>query len=270
MTVLVASDLDRTLIYSRAAAGLPPAELVCVEERGGTALSFVTRPAAAGFASLSTTAAVIPVTTRSPDQFARVRLPWAAPAHAVVANGGILLVDGIPDERWARRIRRRLAGAAPLTAAHEHLVSACAPSFTRSVRTVVDLFTYAVVRREALPPDLVPGLESWAASRGWRVSLQGRKLYLIPQALRKSEAVAEIAARLGARTILAAGDALLDADLLLSADRGIRPAHGELHERGWTAPTVEQTLASGARAGEEIVAWFARLCAAEAPAQRLL
>jgi hypothetical protein len=188
----------------------------------------------------------------------------------VVANGGILLVDGIPDDRWARQVRRRLAGAAPLAAAHARLLSACAPSFTSSVRIVADLFTYAVVRREALPPDLVVGLDGWAASRGWRLSLQGRKLYLLPQALRKSEAVAEIARRLAARTILAAGDAMLDADLLLAADRAIRPAHGELHERGWTAPTVERTVASGARAGEEIVAWFARLCAGEARAQRPL
>ncbi len=270
MTVLVASDLDRTLIYSRAAAGVPLSELVCVEESDGVPRSFVTRPAAAGYARLVMAAAVVPVTTRSPDQFARVRLPGPAPAHAVVANGGILLVDGVPDDRWARRVRRRLAGAASLATAHAHLVSACAPSFTRSVRTVADLFTYALVHREALPSDLVPGLDSWAASRGWRVSLQGRKLYLVPQALRKSEAVAEIAARLGARTILAAGDALLDADLLVTADRAIRPAHGELHERGWTAPSVERTVASGARAGEEIVAWFARLCAAEMRAQRSL
>jgi hypothetical protein len=157
-----------------------------------------------------------------------------------------------------------------LLAAHERLLGACDPWFTTAVRTVADLFSYAVLRREALPADLVPDLEHWAGSRGWRVSLQGRKLYLVPRALTKSVAVAEVARRLDASVVLAAGDALLDADLLLAADRGIRPAHGELHERGWTAPTVERTASSGARAGEEIVAWFARLCASAVPSEHSL
>ncbi len=66
----------------------------------------------------------------------------------------------------------------------------------------------------------------------------------------------EVADRVGAATVLAAGDSLLDIDLLLAADRGIRPRHGELHEQGWSAPTVTTTVASGIAAGAEIVDWF--------------
>jgi hypothetical protein len=167
-------------------------------------------------------------------------------------------------------VGRRLAGSAPLAAVYERLAGVCHPAFTKSLRTVDDLFAYAVVRREALPPDLAPALQDWATDRGWRVSLQGRKLYLVPAALRKSDAVAEVARRLDAGTLLAAGDALLDADLLLAADRGIRPAHGELHERGWTAPHVATTVSTGARAGAEIVAWFADLCGIQARALQSL
>jgi phosphoserine phosphatase len=83
--------------------------------------------------------------------------------------------------------------------------------------------------------------------------LQGRKLYWVPEQLTKSAAVAEVAARAGATSVLAAGDSLLDVDMLLAADRAVHPAHGELFERGWSAPRVARTAARGALAGEELV-----------------
>ena len=57
---------------------------------------------------------------------------------------------------------------------------------------------------------------------------------------------------------LAAGDSLLDRDLLTYADRGIHPAHGELYGSGWSAPHVERTTAAGVLAGQQIVEWFGR------------
>jgi hypothetical protein len=44
--------------------------------------------------------------------------------------------------------------------------------------------------------------------------------------------------------------------MLAGADEAIRPAHGELHEQGWTAPRIAVTSATGALAGEEIVDWM--------------
>jgi hypothetical protein len=54
--------------------------------------------------------------------------------------------------------------------------------------------------------------------------------------------------------VLAAGDSLLDADMLRAADEAFRPAHGELHDTGWMAPHVTVTDADGVLAGEELVA----------------
>ncbi|MEO9221023.1 MAG: HAD family hydrolase, partial [Mycobacteriaceae bacterium] len=57
--------------------------------------------------------------------------------------------------------------------------------------------------------------------------------------------------------MFAAGDSLLDTDLLRAADAAIRPRHGELHDTGWTVPHLRVTRASGVRAGAEIVRWLA-------------
>jgi len=65
--------------------------------------------------------------------------------------------------------------------------------------------------------------------------------------------VRAVARRTGAALTLAAGDSLLDADLLLAADRGWRPGHGELADENWTAPAISALPERGVLAGERIL-----------------
>lgn len=259
MTTLLATDLDRTMIYSRKARALgrDDRSAVCVEMHEGKPASFMTADAADLLTSLTTGAVVVPATTRVDEQYRRVRLPGPPPKYAITTNGGVVLVDGEPDRGWARRVQRALAGGFPLNSVWDQVGHVCQPEFTLKLRNAADLFCYAVVRPNRLPSGFVGDVAGWAAERGWRISLQGHKLYWVPESLTKSAAVAEIAKRAGCDLVLAAGDSLLDVDLLLAADRGIHPRHGELWEQGWSAPTVVATGSSGITAGEEIVRWFA-------------
>ncbi|MEW1659411.1 HAD family hydrolase [Streptomyces sp. NPDC093707] len=256
---LVASDLDRTLIYSAAALHLagPDAKaprLLCVEVYEGRPLSYLTETAAALLAELADRAAFVPATTRTRAQYRRIHLPGPPPEFAVCANGGHLLVNGVSDEDWQRTVAARLAAdCAPLDEIGAHLARTTDPAWLRSRRTAEDLFAYLVVERPLLPEGWVAELAGWAEERGWTVSLQGRKVYVVPRPLTKSAAVAEVARRTGATGILAAGDSLLDIDLLLAADRGWRPGHGELADTGWGAPHVTALDTRGVAAGEAIV-----------------
>jgi hypothetical protein len=264
---LIASDLDRTLVYSAAAApsgglvadpaGPGATGLVAVERYQGRDISYMTPGAAAALAELSVRQVVVPVTTRTPAQLARVRLPGPLPRYAVAANGGVLLVDGVPDPAWAGRVAAEVAAVAPLAEALAELTALCRPEWAGQPRVAADLFCYVVVDRPAVPAGAVEGLAAWAAARGWSVSLQGRKVYLVPQPLQKSAAALEVAARIDADVVLAAGDSLLDVDLLAAADRAVHPGHGEIAASGWSAPWVDALTSTGAAAGEEIVGWFA-------------
>jgi phosphoserine phosphatase len=257
--VLVATDLDRTLIYSRGAVeahGDERRRLTVVERHDGKDASWMTREAAVQFAALAAHALVVPVTTRTPEQWHRVCLPGARPRYAITANGGVLLVDGRADATWSRVVADELARAAPLREIWEHASRICRPEWTVKLRNARGLFCYAVLHRKRVPPGFVAEAAAWAAARGWRLSLQGRKLYWVPQSLTKSAAVAEVAARSGTSLTVAAGDSLLDADLLEAADRGIAARHGELVASGWRHPTVAITDGLGVRAGAEIVQWF--------------
>lgn len=256
---LVASDLDRTLIYSSAALALTMADehaprLLCVEVHEAKPLSYLTETAAGLLVELAAVGDFVPATTRTRKQYRRISLPGPQPSYAICANGGHLLVDGRTDHDWNAEIRRRLAdGSAPLDEVRAHLAATADPEWLRKERIAEDLFAYLVVDRERLPAGWVKELAAWAEPRGWTVSLQGRKIYAVPVPLSKSAALAEVVRRTGADRVLAAGDSLLDADLLLAADEGWRPGHGELADSGWSAPHVMGLPTVGVAAGEEIL-----------------
>jgi len=253
--MIICVDLDRTLIYSANALdlGTETPRLLCVEIYKGAPLSYMTETAAQLLRALP--AHVVPSTTRTLEQLARVRLPGPPSRYAIASNGGHLVVDGVPEPAWTSRVAARLAGCAPLAEVESHLRAIAGP-FVRTLRVASDLFAYAVVDRPALPEGWVDALAAWCAPRGWTVSLQGRKVYAVPRPLTKAAAALEIRERLGGDTLLAAGDSLLDADLLDAADAAIRPAHGELAEAGFTRDHLTVTDTIGVRAGEEMLAWM--------------
>jgi hypothetical protein len=260
-SVLVASDLDRTLIYSATALALDMPDdraprLLCVEVYQSRPQSFLTETAAGLLAGLAAApeALFVPTTTRTREQYGRVSLPGPPPRYAICANGGHLLVDGESDADWHASVLRRLAAdCAPLAEVTARLRGTADPAWLLKEREAEGLFAYLVVDRERLPDTWAKELADWAAPRGWTVSLQGRKLYAVPRPLTKSAAVAEIARRAGTATTLAAGDSLLDTDLLLAADHGWRPGHGELADDGWAAPHVTALAGQGVSCGEEIL-----------------
>ncbi|WP_371652539.1 MULTISPECIES: HAD family hydrolase [unclassified Streptomyces] len=265
MSTLIASDLDRTLIYSAAALDLTMPDpraprLLCVEIHEHKPLSYMTENAATLLAALKADpdTVFVPTTTRTRKQYQRIQLPGLPAKFAICANGGQLLVDGVADRDWRRLVDATIAAeCATLDEVRAHISATADPLWLRKERVAEDLFAYLVVERALLPEDWVKELGAWAEERGWTVSLQGRKIYAVPKPLTKSAAVHEVARRTGAELTLAAGDSLLDADLLLAADEGWRPGHGELADSGWTAPHVDVLDERGVLAGEEIVRRFA-------------
>ncbi|WP_432488682.1 HAD family hydrolase [Kineococcus sp. SYSU DK018] len=264
--LLAASDLDQTLVFSERSAGADVSTLVPVEEYDGRTISWVTPTAWGLLGELVASGAFVPVTTRTPEQYRRIRWPHHPPRTAVCANGGVVLVDGAADEAWTAEVRTRLRDCAPLERVHAEVAravgrahAAVPGSAEPAVRDVPGLFCYAVLRDGQRPAlegpalgDLTALLDGW----GYAVSLQGRKLYAVPRPLTKSAAVAEVVRRGGFTGFAAAGDSLLDVDLLVAAREAVRPGHGELLRTGWEHPAARLLGASGAAAGEEIVRWL--------------
>ncbi|OAA20567.1 phosphoserine phosphatase [Frankia sp. EI5c] len=269
MTALLACDLDQTLIFSRhhfhLVPGVPEPEIALVERIDGVPSAYSSAASLRLLAALHRTAVFVPVTTRTLAQYQRIDL-GVRPRYAVAANGGHLLVDGVPDPAWAAEVAARLAGAcAPLAEMAALAGELGAEEWVRLVREADGLFVYLVAHTREAIPDLTRVAERVAAG-GWALSRQGRKVYLVPEPLTKQTAVAEVARRAGATRVFAAGDSVLDLPMLTAADRAVRPAHGELHEQGWQAPHLTVTGARGLLAADELLglldAWVRSPCTA--------
>lgn len=267
MTTLIACDLDRTLIYSRAAAGAPTVgdpDLVCIEYYDGAPLSFMTHTAAALLRTVTDLTTFVPTTTRTIAQYQRITLPGGPHRYAITSNGGNILADGQPDHTWHARIQSCVAESGQTL---EHVRSALqqriSTEWVHNFRTAEDLFCYLVVDIAAVPTGFLSQWSQWCAERNWTVSMQGRKIYTVPAALCKSNAVAEVRRRLDAdpttrtpTSVLAAGDGALDAELLRYADEAMRPRHGELQTANFHSPGLLVSSATGVAAGEEILRWM--------------
>ncbi len=261
---LVASDLDRTLIYSASALQLPTADedapnLVCVEVLDGRPHSFLTVTAARRLAAIAGAATFVPTTTRTVAQYQRIRFPGVVPAFAVTSNGGNILVDGRPDENWRRSTASAIAECDATLAEVRAELKARSTDRTWALKRRVgdDLFCYIVVEPTELPDDFIESWTSWCNQRNWRVSVQGRKIYAIPNPLTKERAMAAVARRAGTARTVAAGDGALDAGFLAAADAAIRPPHGELAAVNWRHSGVTVSERPGVLAADDITAWFA-------------
>ncbi|MGA9870125.1 MAG: HAD family hydrolase [Rhodococcus sp. (in: high G+C Gram-positive bacteria)] len=249
------------MIYSSAALGFPIDEsVVCVEMYDGGPLSYMTLTAANRLRALTDSAVVVPTTTRTIEQFERIDLPGAPWRYAITSNGGNILVDGVPDRRW----RERFADI-ELDMIRGELKSRADGDWVLKRRSADELFCYLVVEPTQVPDGFLTEWSQWCAQRGWNVSQQGRKIYTMPDVVCKSRAVAEVRSRCiddgvldTSALTLAAGDGALDAEMLIAADRAVRPRHGELELLNFQQDNLDVTASSGGRAGEEILEWLAR------------
>lgn len=268
MTVL-ASDLDRTLVWSRrrlVAPGAPTpdladptvtADLVCVEELQGEPWAFVTRRAWAAIEVLAASDLLVPVTTRTPAQALRLRLPRFR--HLLCLNGGVLLVDGEPDAEHERHTRAAVAQVTPLATVLDRLTRVGGPAgapHVRGVREADGTFLYLLLTGDPVPPEWAAELAALAADADWTLALEQTKAYLVPRPLTKQAGVERLLARTGGSLRAAAGDSVLDEPMLRAAEHALVPQHSYLAERGWSGPFTE---ASGIAAGEEIARWFLAL-----------
>jgi hydroxymethylpyrimidine pyrophosphatase-like HAD family hydrolase len=257
MKAVLALDVDQTLIFSSRSAGrLDGVATVWVEDYDGAELSLMTVAAHELLAELGERHHVVPVTTRTPQQLARVRLP-VRPSWAICSNGGVLLRDGVRDLDWDRRIAAELTAVAAADEVVERVTQVSGESWVKTVRRVEDLFVYLVAHeRAAIPARWAAELDAWATGVGWTVSVQGRKVYVVPRVLSKGAAALRVAAELGG-PLLSAGDSVLDISLLEAAVHSARPGHGELHDRDFRCDGLYVSELSGAVATVDLLAQLA-------------
>ena len=272
--VVITTDLDRTLIFSRRASaqlgGGLPADPV---ESSGTrdAAGELSRAARDALLALPGNVMVCVATSRSLARLARLQLPFAA-TYSIAANGGVVLCGAEPDPEWTALIARLLATVAP-AAQVRAVIADCAAASVRQggsawLRQFGDddeMCCVASIDRQRLDDQLFADLAAQCGTLGWRVSLTGRKLYAFPAGFGKEHAAAYVADKVARETgarplLLAAGDAEHDRMMLASADLAWVPAGSELAARADKEFVV--TKRPGHAAAAQIASEWLTICLA--------
>jgi hydroxymethylpyrimidine pyrophosphatase-like HAD family hydrolase len=262
--MIFASDLDRTLIYSHASMGdsVEPNDILPAELYEGKYISFMTARAVHLLKELIKKVAFVPVTTRTVEQYQRIFLIRDSfkPKYAITSNGGTILVDGIPDREWAQIIldsRNASAPHAEVKSLFDHIST---PEWVIGFKFSDDLFFSIIMDQDKMPIDQINQFQKQLAGSGWTLSIQGRKMYLIPNSINKGSALLYVKTLLGSQNIASSGDSLLDESLLSVGDFALVPCHGELYNTKKDSLPFEFTQQSGIRASEEIILrasqWF--------------
>ena len=258
--MITASDLDRTLMYSNRAIeefGIPEGlVLKPVEMIKGKWAGYMTEAAFTILREVNQNSLFIPVTTRTTEQFKRfVIFEKEIPlTYAITANRAHILYNGEPLKEWSEHLIIQLKiGCAP----EEELLSAlkrAGITLDGERKQAENLFFYFILNCLPTPSELTE-IRGLTANYGWKMSLQGRKLYFIPTAISKGKALEFICNREGMEAMAGAGDSVLDWDFIKNCRYRFVPSHGELLKvRGPADITLTDQL--GVAAGEEILQHF--------------
>ena len=223
--MIFATDLDRTMIYSkRFLKGVNSDDIMLVETSRGKEISYMSKQAMQKLELLTKKIQVIPVTTRSVEQFKRVSI-FAKCEYAITSNGGIILYKGEILDEW------------------EEIINGMLKPYEKSFKEIIQLIDkQKFITRK---PSLVDGkfifaktddvknceefLQKTINKNIWNYTIQNKKVYVIPKKITKKAALNYICTKLlNDYEVIASGDGLMDLEMLEYAKIAIIPKHGDL------------------------------------------
>lgn len=257
MINLFASDLDRTLIYSKRALQSFSqdhlSDLVPVERKDESDVAFMTGRSFAMLKELADSLMFVPVTTRTYEQYKRIFIfsEDIKVNYAVTANGANIHYKGQELLEWKDVLKARLGQDCTLYQDMIDKVSCL--SIQGNLKKAENLFFYYIL--DSVSDQInIEEISKFAFEHGWRISLQGKKLYFMPNPICKGEALKFIQEREMIDHMIGAGDSILDYDFLRHCQEALVPNHGELVQR----PEIKElsckiTKNKGVWAGEEML-----------------
>jgi hydroxymethylpyrimidine pyrophosphatase-like HAD family hydrolase len=218
MIDLLVTDLDQTLIYSDQ-ENLGP-DRVQVEMKDSRGLSFMSFRSVCLLKQLIKHLCIIPLTTRSREQYERIIFPngWT-PSYALVANGAILFRDGRLDEDWYKETISQIMPSEEELWRGEELLKRD-PDLTFEIRKVDGVFLFT---KSANPEATKSRLREQLDAELIHIQSQKNKVYILPKIMHKGAALERLRTAIPCRKIYCAGDSEFDLPMLEVADFSFAP-----------------------------------------------
>lgn len=239
------SDLDSTLIYSHQDEG------VCVEYLDGRPITYMTDRAFNMLDMLLTVRSfhLVPCTLRSWEQTSRVSFVREGRTPIVVCDNGFSIIrEGFLDKDWDRHMHSIIE--TDKIAALRSKILRFVEKFEipiKQVKSNRDSFLTLIFQDAQSSKRYADGILS-VVPDDYKISKQGRKIYIIPLALDKSLAVKYLQGIYKDERFITAGDSDVDKKFVLLGDIRIIPRHSSIELKN--AVITKQT---GALAAEDIL-----------------
>ncbi len=218
------TDLDRTLIYSKKFT-CGNEEEICIEKYNGEDISFMTKNSIQTLKDILLKNQVIPCTTRSIEQFERIEFKkqginfeWA-----IVCNGAYILHNGKRLKEWDDILLKKLSENESFENIRKEFEKYKSIQGILRVREVYNLFFYLVVDKEEYNEELLSEFISYLDKSGWDIHTSGRKVYFLPRALKKENAVKFLSNYLNKKEFAALGDSSMDLNMIKISNKGYIP-----------------------------------------------
>lgn len=243
--ILFFSDLDSTLIYS----GYP--EHTCVEYNEAKEVTYMTAQGINFLKDLLVRKdfVFIPCTLRSYEQTARIGFLKNGNVPIIICDNGFSIYEnGILDKTWDNLMKENLATypTDEIKSDIEILVSynnmCCKIKNNRNA-----FFTLIFENAESANMHYVT-IAKVLKRHKYKLELQGRKIYIIPDFLDKVLAVKYLCKKFNPSLVITAGDSSVDKSFVEEGNQRIIPSHSSLNIRNTII-----TKKTGISAGEEIL-----------------
>lgn len=219
--MIYASDMDRTLVFSKKNFTFD-SELdeTIYESSDGLTGTFMTKRTLSGLRELSKRCHFVPITARNQMKYDQLGLTdlGIEIEYAVIANGAIVLHNGVRDTEWDRMIEERKARYA-YDFVREHLSEHF--SDVRYIENDLGFEIYGTGLADSFS-------ELFRDFDGLVIVEDHSKTFLVYESVSKLAALEYVKDKIGDSFVVTSGDSVLDLPMLLGSDVGIVPMTGNL------------------------------------------
>lgn len=223
------TDLDRTLIYSKKFID-EKLDYISIEKNNNEDISFITKRSIHLIRTIQKNNLIIPTTTRNIEQYNRIdfyknniEFPMA-----IVCNGGCILYKGQRMKLWDEFIGEELRNCEELRKIKEIVLSYGKLRGVEKVRDVYNMFFYMVVNKKVFREKDLQEIRDCLESYKWNIYLSGRKIYFIPEIIRKEVAINFLLQYLKEENYSALGDSIMDLNMLEFSRKAFIPRNSYL------------------------------------------
>ena len=209
--ILFASDLDNTLIYS---GRHKLDDDICIEYIHEKPQGYISKKTLDALKNITSGATVLPITTRSIEQYLRIQWPEGCePEYAITTNGAVLLHRGKPVEEWWQSTQELIK---PFEDELErmHTLLAQSDKFIRC-RIVDSSYLFVYCKDGVSAGDC---MQEYSNETTLCTVASGKKLYFFPNMINKGESLKRFLSFMPYKTVICAGDSSIDIPLLVQGD----------------------------------------------------